>query len=86
MCLEPATLRRSFVASGNPGLRSTILVRDQADPSILPARAFSLEPFWIRKLLDLSVSEKKDYYRGVREIRVEEDEHSLVGYELVRRD
>lgn len=86
MYLEPATLRRSFVEAGCLPLRSTIFVRGDSDPSILPAHAYSIEPFWIRKLHDLSVSEMKDYYRVIREIRVEEDGYLLVGYELIRRE
>lgn len=86
MYIEPQTLRRSFDATGNLRLRSTIFVRGASDPSVLPAHAYCIEPFWIRKLHDLSVSEMKDYYHIVREIRVEEDGYSLIGYELVRRE
>ena len=86
MYVGPGTLRRSFVSTGNVRLRSTIFVRGASDPSILPAHAYCIEPFWIRELHDLSISEMKDYYHIVREIRVEEDGYSLVGYELVRRE
>ena len=84
--IDPGSMTRTYDASGYPLLRSTIFVRGESDPSILPSHAYSIELFWIRKLRELSVSEMNDYYTVVREIRVDEDGYTLVGYELVRRE
>jgi hypothetical protein len=84
--IDPVSMTRTYDAAGNPVLRSTIFVRGESDLSILPSHAYSVELFWIRELRDLSISEMNDYYRVVREIRVEEDGYALVGYELVRRE
>jgi hypothetical protein len=84
--IDPGSVTRTYDSVGNPKLRSTIFVRGESESSVLPSHAYSIELFWIRKLRDLSVSEMKDYYRVVREIRVEEDGYALVGYELVRRE
>jgi hypothetical protein len=84
--IDAETMTRTYEAKENPRLQSTIFVRGESDPSILPSHAYSIELFWIRKLRDLSVSEMNDYYRVLREIRVEEDGYALIGYELVRRE
>ncbi len=84
--IDPASRTRTYDAVGNPLLRSTIFVSGDTDASILPEHAFSIELFWIRKLHDLSLTEMTNYYEVVREIRVEEDGYSLVGYELARRE
>ncbi len=83
--IDPISRTRTYDAKGNAPLRSTIFVRGESDPSILPSHAYSIELFWIGELRDLSVSEMNDYYRVLRKIRVEEDGYALIGYELVRR-
>jgi hypothetical protein len=86
MYVEPGTLKRSFTATGNPLLRSTIFVMGETAPSSLPGHAYTIQLFWMSELRDLSAAQMNAFYRVVREIRVEEDGYSLVGYELVRRD
>jgi len=84
--VDPVSMTRTYAATGNPVLRSTIFVRGESDPSSLPKHAFSIEPFWIQELRDLSVSEMRKYYKVTREIHVEEDGYALVGYELLRTE
>lgn len=86
MYLEPGTVKRTFDSAGNLRLRSTIFVQSRSSPSVLPAHAFSLRPFWIGQLGEIADAEMKAHYRVLREILVEEDGYSLVGYELARKE
>jgi hypothetical protein len=86
MYFGAGTLQRTFNPAGNPRLRSTVLRLGEVLPSSLPLHAYTIEPFWMDELRQVSTSEMDTYYRVAREIRVEEDGYALVGYEIVRKE